>query len=112
LFRNKAVIDITKQKLEAKMAQLFVKHKVKDYNAWKKVFDGFVETRKASGEKNYQIFHPDNDPNNLLAIFDWDNLENAKKFAGSQELKGAMQNAGVIEKPEIYFLEEYTSGNV
>lgn len=94
------------------MAQLFVKHKVKDYSVWKKVFDGFIETRKASGEKNYQILHPDSDPNNLFAIFEWDNLENAREFASSKELKGAMQNAGVIEQPEIYFLEEYASGNV
>lgn len=94
------------------MAQLFVKHKVKNYPEWKKVFDGFKETRKASGEKNYHIFHPDSDPNSLFAIFEWDNLENARKFAGSPELKGAMQNAGVVEQPEIYFLEEYASGNV
>lgn len=94
------------------MAQLFVKHKVKDYPAWKRVFDGFIETRKASGEKKYQIFHPDNDPNNLLAIFEWDNLGNAKKFASSPELKETMGNAGVVEKPEIYFLEEYASGDV
>ena len=94
------------------MAQLFVKHKVKDYSAWKNVFDGFIETRKASGEKKYRIFHPDNDPNSLFAIFEWDNLENAHKFAGSTELKDAMQNAGVIEQPEVYFLEEYASGNV
>ena len=94
------------------MAQLFVRHKVKDYPAWKNVFDGLVETRRASGEKKYKIFHPDNEPNNLLAIFDWDNLENARKFAGSSELKDAMQNDGVIEQPEIYFLEEYASGDV
>ena len=94
------------------MAHLFVKHKVKDYSAWKKVFDGFDDTRKASGEKSYQILHPDNDPNKLFAIFKWDNLENAKKFAGSSELKEAMSNAGVIEQPEIYFLEGYTVGKV
>jgi hypothetical protein len=94
------------------MAHLFIKHKVKDYPAWKKVFDGFIENRKAGGEKSYQILHPDNDPNNLLAIFEWDSLENARQFAGSSGLKNAMSNAGVIEQPEIYFLEEHAVGTV
>jgi len=94
------------------MAHLFIKHKVKDYTAWKKVFDGFIETRKAGGEKSYQILHPDNDPNNLLAIFEWDSLENARRFTGSSELKNAMSNAGVIEQPEVYFLEEHAVGTV
>jgi hypothetical protein len=94
------------------MAHLFVRHKVKDYPAWKKVFDGFIETRRSGGEKNYQIFHPDNEANNVLALFEWDNIENAKKFAHSSELKEAMGNAGVVEQPEIYFLEEYSQGKV
>jgi heme-degrading monooxygenase HmoA len=94
------------------MAHLFIKHKVKNYPSWKKVFDGFIETRRAGGEKSYQIMHPENDGNELLAFFEWDNLENAKKFAGSSELKEAMGNAGVVGQPEVYFLEEYTNGNV
>jgi hypothetical protein len=94
------------------MAQLLIKHKVKDYPSWKKVFDGFIETRRASGEKSYKIMHPENDGNDLLAIFEWDNLENAKKFVGSSELKQSMSNAGVIGQPEVYFLEEYTNGKV
>jgi hypothetical protein len=98
--------------MEVKMAQLLIKHKVKDYPAWKKVFDGFIETRKAGGEKSYQIMHPENDSNDLLAIFEWDNLDNAKKFVGSTQLKQTMGNAGVIGQPEVYFLEEYASGKV
>jgi hypothetical protein len=85
---------------------------VKDYPAWKKVFDGFIEIRKAGGEKSYQIMHPENDSNDLLAIFEWDNLENAKKFVGSAQLKQTMGSAGVIGHPEVYFLEEYARGKV
>ena len=94
------------------MAHLLIKHKVKDYPSWKKVFDGFIETRKAGGEKSFQIMHPKNDANNLLGIFEWDTLENAQKFANSSELKEVMGNAGVIDQPEVYFLEEYAAGKV
>jgi heme-degrading monooxygenase HmoA len=94
------------------MAHLLIKHKVKDYPQWKKVFDEFKGTRKAGGEKSYEIFHPEDDPKNVLAIFEWDTLANAKKFVGSSELKQAMSNAGVEEKPEVYYLERYAEGKV
>lgn len=94
------------------MANLFIHHKVKDYTTWKSTFDGFIETRRAGGEKAYQIFHPDDDPNNLLLLFEWDSLANARKFMANPELKEAMGAAGVIEEPEVYFLEEYERGTV
>ncbi len=92
------------------MVYLFIRHKVKDYPAWKATFDGFIETRRASGEKSWQIFHPDDDPNNLLLLFEWDSLANARTFMTNPELKEAMGAAGVIEAPEVYFLERYDQG--
>jgi len=94
------------------MAYLFVRHKVKDYTAWKATFDAFIETRRAGGEKSYQIYHPDDDPNNLLLLFEWDSLANARAFMANPEMKEAMGEAGVIEAPEAYFLEEYERGTV
>ncbi|HRV92523.1 MAG TPA: antibiotic biosynthesis monooxygenase [Anaerolineae bacterium] len=89
------------------MAHVFVQHKVKDYRAWKAVFDSFLETRRAGGEKSYQIFHPDDEPNTLLILFQWDSLTNARKFMAAPELKETMGAAGVLEAPEVYFLEGY-----
>ena len=94
------------------MAHVLIKHKVKDYPSWKKAFDGVIDIRRAGGEKSYQILHTDNDNNNLVALFEWDSLENAKKYTSSPELKEAMGKAGVVEQPEIYFLEEYSEGKV
>lgn len=94
------------------MAYLFIRNKVKDYTAWKATFDAFIETRRAGGEKSYQIYHPDDDPNNLLLLFEWDSLANARAFMANPELKEAMGEAGVIEAPEAYFLEEYERGTV
>jgi len=92
------------------MSHVFIRHKVKNYNNWKQVFDKFVNTRQAGGEKSYSIFHPTDDSNNLYLLFEWDNLSNAKKFMSSSDLKTAMQNAGVTEAPEIQFLEEVAQG--
>ena len=92
------------------MATVIVRHKVKDYEAWKVVFEGFAANRKAAGETSFRICHLDNDPNNVLGIVEYDSLENARNFFSSPELKEAMNNGGVLEQPDIYYLKEYISG--
>jgi heme-degrading monooxygenase HmoA len=93
-----------------KMAYMFVRQSVQDYEAWKSVFDSFSDLRKRNGEKSYQILRQDNDSSEVVGLFEWDNLDNARKYAGSPELKAAMERAGVTGKPEIMFLEEAARG--
>ena len=92
------------------MAYMFVRHNVQDYGAWKSVFDSKRDLRRRYGEQSYQILRQGNGSNEVVALFGWDNLANARKYAASAELKEAMQNAGVIGKPEILFLEEAAKG--
>jgi heme-degrading monooxygenase HmoA len=92
------------------MAYMFVRHSVQDYEAWKSVFDSVSDLRTRSGEKSYQILRQENGSTELIALFEWDNLENARRYAGSPELREAMQRAGVSGKPEILFLEEAARG--
>ena len=92
------------------MAHVIVRHKVKDYQTWKTTFDNFADARKAAGEKSYQILHLDDNPNNVVGFMEFDSLENARRFFDSSEVKETMGNAGVIEQPDIYFLEEYIHG--
>lgn len=92
------------------MTHLIIKHKVRDYTAWKNEFDNFADFRKTSGEKSYRILRPSEDPNDLTLLFEWDNDQNARTFFGSQELKSAMQRAGVAEEPRIQFLNEIDKG--
>ena len=93
------------------MAHILVHHKVEDYNKWKPVYDGHENTRKNSGSKGSRLYRSKDNPNELVILFDWDTLENAHKFASSQELKEAMQKAGVIGMPEIFFLDEIQKSN-
>jgi len=88
------------------MTYLLVRHKNKDYAKWKTVFDEHSATRKASGSKGGRLFRNADNPNEIVVIFEWDNLEKARRFAQSEDLKKTMQQAGVIDKPDVYFLEE------
>ena len=88
-------------------------HKVEDYARWKTEFESGsgIDMRKEAGEKAYQIFHTDDDSNNLAILFEWDSLDNARKFMESNELREKMQKGGVIGEPEIRFLEEVEKGS-
>jgi antibiotic biosynthesis monooxygenase (ABM) superfamily enzyme len=95
-----------------KMGYMLVRHSVKDYEAWKSEFDSVADLRRKFGERGYQILRQDNGSTNLVALFKWDNLDNARRYASSPELKQAMERAGVIGKPEITFLEEAAHGDL
>ncbi len=88
------------------MASMLVQHKVKDFDAWKKVYDSVADLRASNGELSDRIYRDASDPNRLTLIFKWDSLENAKKYVESPELKAAMERAGVEGPPDIYFLNE------
>ncbi len=87
------------------MPYLLVRHKVEDYARWKPLFDAHGTTRQASGCRGGQLFRNANNPNELVILFEWDNLENARQFTQSSDLREVMQRAGVIEQPDVYFLE-------
>jgi hypothetical protein len=42
--------------------------------------------------------------NEVILLFEADNLQKAKEFAGSAHLRERMREAGVVDKPDIYFL--------
>ena len=94
------------------MTKVLIRHRVHDYPKWKAEFDKFVNTRRSGGEKSFSIMHPSNDPHDLVLLFEWDRVENARTFFESSELQSAMERAGVAEKPAIQFLLEEDNGKL
>lgn len=88
------------------MPYALVRHKVEDYERWKPVFDEDAANREAGGSKGGYLFRNADDPNELLILFEWDELENVRRFGQSDELRQKMQRAGVADRPDFYFLEE------
>jgi hypothetical protein len=41
-----------------------------------------------------------------VILIEWEDLEKARQFAQSEDLRETMERAGVAEQPDIYFLEE------
>lgn len=88
------------------MATMLVQHHVKDYAAWRSVFDSMADLRKSNGELSHRIYRDAMDPNKITVFNTWDTIERAENFGKSDELKAAMGKAGVEGAPTISFLKE------
>lgn len=88
------------------MMHVLVRHKVADYNRWKEAFDSHLAARKRAGETGFRVFHSVEDPREIILLLDWETVEEARKFMNSNELREAMQKAGVQGTPEIQYVED------
>jgi heme-degrading monooxygenase HmoA len=88
------------------MPYALVRHKVEDYARWKPIFVEDAANRQASGSMGGYLFRNADDPNELVILFEWDDLEKVRRFGQSDELRQKMQQAGVADRPDFYFLEE------
>jgi hypothetical protein len=84
---------------------MVVHHKVRDFNEWKIGYDAHLPKRVEAGLKEKYLLHGSDDPNEVIAMFEAEDLNRAKDFAGSTDLRETMKKVGVIDKPDIYFLE-------
>ena len=98
------------EKQNKTMVTVFIRHKVKNYAKWKKTFDAFAPTRKAGGELAYSIGNLPGKANHLCLHFQWKSAADAAKFLKSKELKAAMKDSGVTEKPDVFIIEEKDKG--
>ncbi len=88
------------------MASMFIKHRVADYAKWKTVFDEHEAVRREYGTTAHSLHRDADDPNVIIIAFRVSDLNRAKEFAGSDELRSAMERAGVQGPPEIWFAED------
>ncbi len=84
------------------MATLFVRHTVSDYKAWRKVYDAFGPIQKAKAVKAEAVYQAADNPNDVTVTHDFASVKEAQSFVASEELKKAMQSAGVIGAPTIW----------
>ncbi len=84
------------------MVTLFAKHAVEDFGNWKVAYDGLGPTRHTMGVTAASVHQDPQDPNMVTITHQFDTLDAAKAFAGSDELKNALMKAGVVGHPDIW----------
>lgn len=88
------------------MTRLFVRHTVKDYAAWRTAYDAFQEAQGHSmGITADTVYRSVENPNDITVSHDFDTLKSAQALAGSDQLREAMTQAGVVGAPQIWIVE-------
>lgn len=87
------------------MIRLFVRHTVSDISQWKKVYDDFDVERAGMGVKAQAVFQAVSDPEDVTLWHDFESVESAEAFLGSERLRGVMEAAGVAGEPSIWFTQ-------
>lgn len=84
------------------MDRVMVKHRVKDYAAWLKVYDDEgMKTRAENGLMDRGIGRAVTDSNMVYVVFAITDMTKAKARMNSDELKKLMTDAGVEGQPEV-----------
>jgi steroid delta-isomerase-like uncharacterized protein len=91
------------------MPYVMIQHGVNNYSHWKQVFDSLFETRKENGCKTEFLFHTDNNPNELTLLFEWDNLDKARRFFESQKLDERVNQLGIEGSLKVFYLDAVPS---
>jgi hypothetical protein len=82
---------------------LFVRHKVADYDAWRRVYDGFGPVQQRFGVQQQAVYRAVEDPTDITVTHEFADGDTARAFAGSTELHDAMGKAGVQGAPTVWF---------
>ena len=88
------------------MPYLLIRHTVKDFGRWKACFDRHAETRRSIGSKGGRLLRSSTRPNEIVLLFEWEDLDLARRFSQSENLRAVMQEAGVNEQPDIFLLDD------
>jgi hypothetical protein len=83
---------------------VLVRHKVRDFSAWKKGFDAHLPKRQEAGLEDMHVLRGASEPNEVFILYKAADMAKAKAFGESPDLRDTMQKAGVVDKPDFYFL--------
>ena len=85
---------------------LIVQHTVRDYDAWKAVFDEHESVRVKYGGLGHTIYRDADKPNDLTLFMKYESRERADEFMRDPSLAEAMQRGGVISELRATRLDE------
>jgi hypothetical protein len=99
------VIRMDTSKVES-TDRIIITHKVKDFDAWVKVYDAEGKDKRASeGMVDRVLARGVDDPNIVHIVFAVTDMAKAKAAITSEEKKKLMTSAGVEGKPDIAFFK-------
>ena len=90
-----------------------VRHRVDDFDGWKKAYDDFAPTQAEHGVRAHQVLRSIENPNDVVVTHTFDSREAASAFFAMPELKEAMSQAGVnADSVEISYYDAVEAGTL
>ncbi len=86
-------------------ATLVIMHEVADFDAWKTAYDDHRSMREEAGLIDFGVFQQEGSANMVAVGFGCTDMAKAKEFMASEDLKSAMENAGVTGEPQVNFIK-------
>jgi len=89
------------------MTHLFMRHRIANYETWRRVFDADAARRVQAGVQDVGVFREAEDPENVLVVqkIDADVATVQAMLAGMMadpDLAASFAEAGVLEAPEVW----------
>jgi len=84
----------------------FIRHSVNDYDAWRSVYDGLGDLQTGNGVTAQSVHRLVGNGNDVTVVHQFDTLESAEAFLGSNELQAAMRTGGVEGPPRIEICQD------
>jgi hypothetical protein len=92
------------------MAILQIEHAVRDFDAWKTVFDSDPVGREQGGVRRYRILRPTDDPEYVVVDLEFDTGGEAETFSAAlRNLWRRAEADGLLESPRARIVEEVES---
>lgn len=83
---------------------MIVKHRVANYDAWRKVYDGVAGLRAEHGIIGDAVNRSGDDGNTIVVYHQAEKRASLERFLAQPALKAAMAAGGVLEAPEVTFV--------
>jgi hypothetical protein len=83
-----------------------VHHRVRDFAAWKPVFDAHQDVRQKHGATRHWLYHAPGDGNDVVVAVEMPSPEAAQAFMADPSLAAAMREAGVEGPPTVHVWQE------
>ncbi len=88
------------------MTLMMVRHRIKNYQQWKKAFDDSAEVRAEYGLRDGWIHCGATDCSDVLVALRCDDIERARRCLDDPECKASMREGGVLGEVEVFFMEK------
>jgi hypothetical protein len=89
-----------------KMITAIIRHEVRDFAEWKKIFDADLPKVEKAGAKLLGIYTSVKNPNDVTMIFEAPEVELYDTLMSDPERQEAIRSAGVIGVPVASFLNK------